>query len=342
MSRVERTNLSDCCFGARSVNGFGIVELMIAMALGAVILLAVSELFLSNSRSRAEIEKNSRQVENGRFVLQMLAEEVGNAGFAGESASDGLIPASLPETCVQEDAGNFEKIQGALITPVLGGADDPGCLASASVTYKKGSEYIALRRGSSAPCEPGVCEKRQESYFMQVSSCGTSDPGSLRIAARADVEESLKALARSCDASNHALIHPFLSRLYFINNASVLYRAELVNTSNGPAYQRSPMIEGIEQIAFEYGVDDDEDGVPDAFLSTSTVSESQWANIIAVRIWVLARNLEPSPGYKDENEYRLGDGGSAPVFQAETDFDSHKRQIYSTTARVNNAAGRRL
>ena len=361
MSRIEGMHPLGCklavgsqhagrCGSRSHARGFGIVELMIAMALGAVILLAVSELFLSNSRSRAEIEKSGRQIENGRFVLQMLADEIGNAGFAGEiggfaekdgDASEGeegeqdaavasAAVAAVPSVCVGTGTGEPEEaITGALSTPVFGGAGDPGCLGNSSITPKSGSQYIALRRASSIACLPDACEQRREAYFVQPDF-----PEGVSVAPREKVETDLTVLTQS---NTRAPIYPFVSRIYFVNNAGVLYRDELVKIGSGPVYQRAPLVEGVEQIVFEYGVGGTEEGAPDSFKSASDVAEDEWDSIVVVRVWVMARNLEPSPGYQDANTYRLGDGASAVAFQAEVGFESHKRQVYSTTVRVNNA-----
>ena len=50
----------------RVAAGFSLVEMMVAMTIGVLILLAVSEVFINNNRSFTELEKTSRQIENGR------------------------------------------------------------------------------------------------------------------------------------------------------------------------------------------------------------------------------------------------------------------------------------
>ena len=365
MSRIERkhrlsfqpaagSRRDGYCARRGHARGFGIVELMIAMALGAVILLAVSELFLSNTRSRAEIEKSGRQMENGRFVLQMLADEIGNAGFAGESGGfleendegsddeegeQGAAVASAaagagPRVCA--GTGASSEVLVALSAPVFGGTGDPGCLANSSVTPKDESQYIALRRASSVACPPDACDQRREAYFLQVGSRERGGVFEREVARRANVKTELTLIT-----SNNTLapIYPFLSRIYFVNNAGVLYRQELLD-DGGPKYQRVPMVEGIEHVAFEYGLDETGDGVPDAYKSASGMEGSLWRDVTAVRVWVLARNLEPTPGYQDDNTYQLGDGSSAVTVKVEAGFTAHKRQVYSTTVRVNNVAGR--
>ncbi|MNY78544.1 hypothetical protein D3C86_2188320 [compost metagenome] len=49
---------------------------------------------------------------------------------------------------------------------------------------------------------------------------------------------------------------------------------------------------------------------------------------------MLARNLEPTPGYTDNRSYVLAGAAYTPG-------GSFKRQLYTSTVRLNNQAGRR-
>ena len=59
-------------------------------------------------------------------------------------------------------------------------------------------------------------------------------------------------------------------------------------------------------------------------------------NATAIRIYVLARSREPTPGYTDTKTYSVGRADNAPAFN-----DGFKRHVYSTTVRLPNVAGRR-
>ncbi|MOA21001.1 hypothetical protein D3C78_1414770 [compost metagenome] len=95
----------------------------------------------------------------------------------------------------------------------------------------------------------------------------------------------------------------------------------------------TPLVDGIERLHFQYGLDNDEDGEVDEF--DATPSGDEWGDVVAVRIWLLARNLAATPGYKDKRSYVLA--GET----AYTPDDGFKRQLYTSTVRLNNLAGRR-
>ncbi len=64
---------------------------------------------------------------------------------------------------------------------------------------------------------------------------------------------------------------------------------------------------------------------------------ADWLNVVAVRVYLIARNLRATHGYQDNRTYQLG-GCQVPLGEIDRKF---KRQAYSTTVRLNNIAGQR-
>lgn len=308
--------------------GFSLIELMVSMTLGIIILYAVSELFVNNTRVRNELEKGSRQIENGRYAVQLLVDEVSNAGFFGEAGTQLFpAPADFPPTCFVDDA----DVQASIGVPVFGEnqvdeASAPACLTN----FKGGNGYLALRRASTCAVGTAGCDGYVAGqYHLQVSACQDEAPGTVLLT---DSSAALDRKTRKCDVAQPAPVYRYLSRIYYVNQADQLVRADL-NGSN--AYVSTPLVDGVEQVNFEYGIDGNGDGAPESFASAP--AQAQWEDVVAVRIWVLTRNAESTPGYEDGNTYSLGDlvisaGDLPPGF---------KRQVYSSTVRLNNIAGRR-
>ncbi len=94
--------------GGRS--GFTLVELMIAIAIGLVMLVALLTLFINTSRSNSEMAKTNSLIDNGRFAMQLLESDIVHAGFWGTylppfddlnatpATSD--IPSAVPDPCL--------------------------------------------------------------------------------------------------------------------------------------------------------------------------------------------------------------------------------------------------
>src|SRR5207248_10917632 len=66
--------------------GVSLVELMIAITLGLLVLATLASVFANSSRSRTELDRVSRQIENGRFAMEILTSDIKIAGFYGELA----------------------------------------------------------------------------------------------------------------------------------------------------------------------------------------------------------------------------------------------------------------
>src|SRR5579864_9177786 len=78
--------------GALPGRGFSLVELMVALTLAGILLLGLSVFFVSSSRSFSEAERVSRQIENGRYAMALLGEEIRHAGFYGQVGNVALLP----------------------------------------------------------------------------------------------------------------------------------------------------------------------------------------------------------------------------------------------------------
>jgi len=65
----------------RTKRGFSLVELMVALTIASLLLLGLATLFVNNSKARSELDKSSRQIENGRYAMQVLFDELRHAGY---------------------------------------------------------------------------------------------------------------------------------------------------------------------------------------------------------------------------------------------------------------------
>jgi type IV pilus assembly protein PilW len=105
--------------------------------------------------------------------------------------------------------------------------------------------------------------------------------------------------------------------------------------NGGTAQLVLPLAEGIENMQFDYGIDNNFDGAPDVYRKASAITDADWRNVMAVRVNLLARNTEETPGPPDTKTYTLGE--AAPI----TPGGRFKRHVYSQAVRAVNPSGRR-
>lgn len=65
---------------SRSCAGFTLVEMMVALVIASLLLVALTVLFINTSAARNETDRASRQIEAGRFALSELADDIRHAG----------------------------------------------------------------------------------------------------------------------------------------------------------------------------------------------------------------------------------------------------------------------
>jgi type IV pilus assembly protein PilW len=319
----------------RRQRGFSLIELMIAVTIGLLITLALSALFLNITRNNSELSKVNSQIENGRFALQILEADLVHAGFWGElsPAAATAIPA---DPCLAGASWNAAFKANMLGMPVMGydSATVPATCTKISGALADG-DVLMVRHANTcvtgAGCEGDTLANPDDGPHLQVSGCTASPEAPYVI----DSESAATFTLRDKNCTTVATRRKLVTNIYYLatsNGQPTLMRVSMIDG----AYQNAqPLIEGIEAMRFEYGIDSTGDGIPDSYLSTPPTTLAQLANIVAVKAHVLARSLEKSPGYTDSKTYQLGGTTFTPADAG------YKRHVFSTTIRLVNPSGRR-
>ncbi len=110
---------------------------------------------------------------------------------------------------------------------------------------------------------------------------------------------------------------------------------ELSASGGTTQFNTIPLVEGIQNLQLDYGLDTDGDGYPDSYTATpATITD--WSNVVAIRVNLLARNNDISAGFSDTKTYNMGLAGTVGPFN-----DAYKRHAYSELVRAVNLSGRR-
>lgn len=282
-------------------------------------------------------------------------------------------PTAIPDPCAAYDAAVWDEDyeENLIGIPVQVYEDVPGT-CTALLTDKQADTDILLVRhaetcvpGGSANCEADIAGK----LYFQPSRCLTD-------VARYRLDTSgFDLTQRDCTTlaeKRKFVSNIYYVRDYAVtpgDGIPTLMRSRFDVTPAGTLAPLAPepLIEGIEAFRVELGIDDVSrtgdavdystavawvdpelrtepvnrgDGVPDdAYLTCTTLAPcgvGDLSNVTAVRLHVLARSLEPSPGYTDTKTYTLGDLVVGPR------NDGFKRHVFVTTVELPNFAGRRM
>jgi type IV pilus assembly protein PilW len=328
-------------------SGFSLVELMISITLGLMVLTALAAIFANTSTTRSELERVHEQIDNARYAVDVLSQDLQLAGYYGELAVSGLpVPGALPDPCALT-AADWSSAIPIAVQGYDEGAGVPACVPG---SLKAGTDVIVVRRlrpciAGAASCDPVVATEP----YMQVALCSSS-----ATPYKADVGGGGAFTLTQKDCATPAGLRRYQLSIYFISNDNgagvnvpTLKRLDF----NGATFTETPLVEGIERLHVEYGLDTNGDGSPDAYTSdptnftyagcTTCTASNNWSNAMTAKIYVLARTLEASAGFTDNKTYQLGLAADGTVVTAGPFNDGFRRHVYSAAVRLMNPSGRR-
>jgi type IV pilus assembly protein PilW len=298
-------------------SGFSLVELMVALTIGLLIILAVTSAFTSISSSKRTDSRVAQFQTNGRYAIDFMRREIRHAGFLAVTAAVTPQATSTVRLPIVQWTGSVSTTDygcGAgfvtnLAQPIWGANDANGlsaCIPSAS--YARGDVLVIRRAGLTAI--PSTTALASNTLYVRSEFIGaTVFLGPTRpVAQQSPVED-----------------YPLQADVYYISNYTnsaaespqvpALYRLTL---GAGPALTPQLIASGIENMQVQYGVTTN---AGTNFVSAGAVATADWANVTAMRIWLLARSTDTEPGYVNTSTYTMGD-------QTVTVNDSYQRQVF--------------
>ena len=357
---MQRLNVHALAFRER---GFTLIELMISVTIGMLILAAMTAMLVNNSAAQAEIEKANRQVENGRYAFDLLSADLRNAGYYGEFDPTVLTaPLTMPDPCL----ATIADFKAALPLYVQGYDNVAANVLSCLSDVKPGTDIVVVRHTATCVIDAGNCNASGSGGpYFQASLCNNATELSSSSVddfyALANDIASLDRHQRDCTSvagsGTLAVVRRLEIHLYFVANNGLttdgiptLKRARLANNGGSLGVTIEPLVEGIENLQMEYGLDTNSDGAADVF-TTSPASHAgcvlpacavtNWTNVVSTKVNLLARNLEPSLGHIDRKSYVLGNLSDGSPNTIAATGDQYKRHVYQALGVLWNPAGRK-
>lgn len=320
-----------------------LVELLVAMAIGLALLSALVTIYVNGNRSNLEMERSVRQLDNSRFAMEVIGEDLKMAGYYGDVVVQDLSfgPVDACASAVADLGWSTVARTGPV---AITGLDDAAADAAACLTDRlDGTPALVVRRVDTARVAVGAIDGT--SPYLQTSRCEADDVNTPFVLSSAAADLTLRTLG--CGAAN--TVQRYLTRIYYvascnecgIDNVPTLKVAELRRTAAGAlGFVIDPLAEGVEDMALEFGFDIDDNGSADNFLAglsgTVDAPDNDWGNVVAARVFLLTRTTEATPGYTSDRTFNLGLAGVR-----NPPDDNFKRRVYVMTNRLNNVSGPR-
>jgi type IV pilus assembly protein PilW len=305
--------------------GFTLIELMISIALGLIVLSALIALFVNNSSTRRELDRSAEVLENGAYAIGYLRDELSMAGYLGTLD---VVTGTATDTSCSTVLADWA---GSLAVHVRGGnhtGADP--FSTCGFARKSGTDTIFIQRA--ATCTTGATASDCETMigglaYLQVSECGTefaTTPSILALGTASNFTLKTKA------CTGTAPIRRLVRRFFYINANGQLVRRDV---TPGSILDEQVIADGIDNLQFEYAIDTNGDGAADKF--SYAPLDAEWPGVIGVRVFILARSLSESRGYKDDKKYNLADWALTTPSN-----DAFRRRVFSTYVNFVNPQGR--
>jgi type IV pilus assembly protein PilW len=327
----------------RRALGFSLVELMVSIAVGLIVLAAVTAVFSSMSRSNLALANTSQQIQNGSYAAQFLSDDLRHAGYYGGVYNPAAPLAALPDPCV---TNNVATLRAALALPVQGydapAAPPVACIPASD--FVPGTDVLVVRRVSTVLTLPASLSA-QDVYVQNNNDWTDANNPVLNNGLAANFPLLNK------DGVTAADIRKYYVRIYYVSPCNVyapganactaaadagnpvptLKMLELQASAGGPTLTSVAIAQGVENLQIDYGIDATGEGLAQNFVSIPA-SMADWTNVVELKLSMLVRNPQATLNYADAKTYTLG---SVTVVTPGGPF---KRHVFTQQVRLTNVA----
>jgi Tfp pilus assembly protein PilW len=325
--------------GKASQTGISLIELLVSLLLGMFLSAGIVVTYLESKRNYAAEEEMARIQENGRFSLNLLKREMMLAGFfGGYLAPEEIATSSVNTDCAATDwalsASNAIELtnnHSATSSPQTNVGTTLTCLAGTEI--QPGTDVLTVKRTAGEPSlRNGVLadnytSSSDQKWYLKIVDYGEELEWN-KFAASALQDPNGPGTAGVNVSYWEAYSKVFYIRNYSDNPADDIPTL-CVRSLEGNDMTTQCLVEGIEELQVEFGIDTDVDGVANVY--NPAPSSTDMANAVVARIYLLVRSIDSQSGHKDTKTYQLGQRTIAAP------NDGYLRRVFSTTVGIRNA-----
>lgn len=303
--------------------GVTLVELMIALVLGLIIAAGISQIFVSSQKTYRITEEQSRLQESARFSFEFLSRNFREAGYSGCRAVEQLniqvlANAPIPSYSENNIVSGSEATSSTLWSPALNSDIENDVIAETdTLSIQKGGSCGATLVGNLSSANANI-------QVLAPNSCNISSGDVLMLTDCEDAHifratntpngTSLQTIAHaasqntgthfclnqsgvgtgSCGSGNSKLygadaeLLVFTSLTYYIGTGAGGENALFVYDSTSTS--KTELVEGVEDMQVQYGVDTDDNDIPDDYQTADAIeTANNWNKVISAEVSLLLR-----------------------------------------------------
>ena len=323
--------------------GLTLIELMISILLGSFLSLAISKVYLSGIRNHVATEEMARLADNGRFSLTLLKRELMSAGFYGAlPTAHELIASAVSGDC--SSVGNWaldprdpldfiNNVQASSQTSLRSTMGITfTCLQATDII--SGTDILSVKRTA------GNYTLQNGAY--QGNAVSKSNRWYLRVADYGEQKNWVYHRSGGFPSGDTGVATgvdywEYYARIFYIRKFSqdtgdgipTLCVESLGGGGSLGAMATRCLVEGVEDMQIEFGLDRNFDGTADEVRDEMQPPDLQ--NAVFARIFLLMRSVGKLPGTGRSRTYSLG---TKQVLKS----DGYVRRVMTTTVYMPNVS----
>lgn len=314
--------------------GMTLIELMVALAIGAFLMIGAITVFMQSRTTFRITESVSRLQENARFAIDALEPDIRMAHYWGlttvsANVANRAAPTAAngpgPDTCGNNFTINLDQA-------VAGNNNSYGFACAGTAPVEVNADTLVVRRVSEDVAPLPLTANTV--YIQSIRGTGNS---------QIFVGTTIPAAFNPATSETHRLFVNgyYVSRSSSIANNIPSLRVQTLLATG--AMQNQEIIAGVEDFQVQFGVDTDlpdtaDRGSIDRWLNPNdpmidpaNAAFNLNAEILAVRIWVRVRAERAENGFTDQATYVYADRNVGPF------NDGFRRLVVSKTIYLRNA-----
>lgn len=313
----------DMMINKRQSYGFSLVELLVAMAVGVIIIGGAFGLHSGTRKTQAINEMQMNMVADARFAIETIAYDLRHAGMWGGTNKDSLID------CKSTDSACSSTSTGDTPPSSLSGDCDVGW-------YYDLTRPVFATDGSAGNPYSASCIKGDQKYMantdiLEIRYADSNVPAALLagqpyirsnfINGRVFIGSPAPEIP-SYDSNPLTLNHELHAYAYYVSDYTdvigdgvpSLRRVALVN---GPQLQNQVLASGITDLQVQFAEDVDNDQVIDRYVDPDDVTD--WSAVYAAKVWLLLRSEEKQVGVDTTKSFSMA-GAPAVTYGGKDDY----------------------
>jgi type IV pilus assembly protein PilW len=327
--------------------GMTLIELMVALAIGAFLMIGAITVFMQSRTTFRITESLSRLQENARFALDAIEPDIRMAHYWGltprtylivgySAANAGALrrtPANPAAPGLVHPCGNNWAVNLNQAVQATNNSYTWGCAGLAPV--ETNSDALVIRRVTEDPVAAAAGQVSIQSTRSQL--------GQIFVGA---------AVPAGFNATTSAT-HRLIVNGYYVSRTSTVagvpsLRRKILRANGAGLVDDEEVIAGVEDMQIQFGVDTDIPGtstVPnpnrgsidrylnpnDPMIDPTNAAYDPNTEILSVRIWLRVRAERTEPGFTDTTNYIYADQNVGPF------NDGFRRLLLSKTIYLRNA-----